>query len=136
MTKEILKWWLIILVLNRKKDILNYHGALITRFNMKTPEQMIDNVIMNFDFAYCHKVMELTNWGWYDINIHGCIVPSLNELKRTARKLRSPRSIEVENPRKLFFPHPHLHLLKKILNLSLMCPGMCSCWPGIFEYSI
>ena len=54
---------------------------------MKTPEQMIDNVIMNFDFAYCHKVMELTNWGWYDINIHGCIVPSLNELKRTARKL-------------------------------------------------
>jgi hypothetical protein len=54
---------------------------------MKTPEQMIENIINNFDFEYCHKVMELTNWGWYDHNMQGCIVPSVDQIKRVARRL-------------------------------------------------
>ena len=44
-------------------------------------EQMIDEIIQNFDFERCHFVMQKLNWEWFPQG-----VPSLRRLKESAKE--------------------------------------------------
>lgn len=48
----------------------------------KSAEQMIDNIMDNFDFKKVHKTMNFLGWKWGENE-----VPSVEELKETASDL-------------------------------------------------
>lgn len=45
-------------------------------------QKMIQDIIDEFDFDTCHRVMKFLNWEWVS-----CGVPSVNELKKNANYL-------------------------------------------------
>lgn len=45
----------------------------------KKTKNLIDEILENFDFESCHKMMMLTNWTW-----HGAGVPNVERLKNSA----------------------------------------------------
>ena len=48
----------------------------------KKEEQMIGNIIENFNFSRCHSVMKSLNWGWGFNNK----IPTIDELKISAKE--------------------------------------------------
>jgi hypothetical protein len=49
---------------------------------MKTTDEMIQEILDNFDFEQMHKVMTFLNWKWYYD-----AVPTIEELKEIAKNL-------------------------------------------------
>jgi hypothetical protein len=57
---------------------------------MKIKQELIDEVMDNFDFAKVQRAMRLLNWTWHDVGI-----PKEYDLKVTVRDLI--KSLESEN---------------------------------------
>ena len=55
----------------------------------KTKEELINEVLDNFDFVRVHEVMKFLDWKWYDFQENTCEVPSIAKLIRTAEKYLS-----------------------------------------------
>lgn len=50
-------------------------------------EEILDDVMDQFDFDKVHRVMEYLDWRWVTADGRSTEVPSIPRLKRTARKL-------------------------------------------------
>lgn len=48
----------------------------------KKEQELVDDVLENFDFKDTHRAMKLLNWKW----VHSMGVPSLNEIRNEASK--------------------------------------------------
>jgi hypothetical protein len=59
------------------------------KYKMKSPllkeKEMIENIINNFDFDRCLKVMEFLNWEWWCPNDSILKIPNMDELKESAK---------------------------------------------------
>ena len=55
----------------------------------KTKEELINEVLDNFDFVRVHEVMKFLDWKWYDFQENTYKVPSIPKLIHTAEKYLS-----------------------------------------------
>lgn len=45
------------------------------------------DIMNNFDFHQIHRVMKLTQWGWYNPDCNSMKVPDIQNLRDTARRM-------------------------------------------------
>lgn len=49
-------------------------------------QELIDDIMDNFNFEKVHKVMKFLNWTWWDNKLEKYINPTIQELRSNARK--------------------------------------------------
>ena len=55
----------------------------------KTKEELINEVLDNFDFDKVHKVMTFLDWKWVNCSEGTCEVPSISRMIRTVQRYLS-----------------------------------------------
>jgi hypothetical protein len=63
----------------------------------ETRDEMIENIIKEFDFDKCRRVMKFLNWSWWSVG-----VPQVEDLQRTARHLMECASKGAQEKKKHF----------------------------------
>ena len=64
-------------------------------------QDIIDDIIDNFDFEKVHKVMEFLNWQYWDDSVKGQHVPDIHELRAAARRRIKDALREIEKTNQL-----------------------------------